>query len=178
MNLYLRLAWLFICHLFQKKKKISLFSEHNIAFRVMPFDVDINLHLTNSRYFAFCDLARTDLLLKSGLLKPLLKQRCLPVVAATEVSFFKAIHPLQKFNIQTQLVGWDKKYWYIEHRFICHGNVYASLTIRGSFLRNKVVVPTEEVLSLGQALKPSPDLPPSIKLWIEVLEEKKRARSR
>jgi len=57
MNLYLRLLLIII-----KIKRLRLCIEpegtSRISFRVWPHDCDLNLHLTNSRYLAFMDLAR------------------------------------------------------------------------------------------------------------------------
>ena len=56
MNLYFRLILVFIKSLFAGKR--NPLEASVVHFRVWPLDCDVNLHLTNSRYFAFADLGK------------------------------------------------------------------------------------------------------------------------
>ena len=38
-----------------------------LNFRVMPTDCDLNMHMTNARYFSFMDLGRVDVMLKTAI---------------------------------------------------------------------------------------------------------------
>ena len=55
--------------------RIGLLDESAVGFRVLPGDLDVNVHLNNGRYLALMDLGRFDLLIRGGLLRP----RSLPV---------------------------------------------------------------------------------------------------
>ena len=57
MNLYFRIILVLIKSFFAKK--ISPLTSSTLSFRALPFDCDINLHLTNARYLSFMDLGRT-----------------------------------------------------------------------------------------------------------------------
>ena len=132
MNLYIRLLCLLVRIWFIKAK--GLFEPSVISFRVMPWDCDINRHLTNARYPAFMDLARTHLMGQVKLLKPMLKRRWLPVLAGSDCSFLRPIKPLQKFEVVTRLLTWDEKYFYVEQRFEVKGKVCMLALTKGLFI--------------------------------------------
>ena len=175
MNLYFRLILVFIKSLFAGKRHPLEASV--VHFRVWPLDCDVNLHLTNSRYFAFADLGRVHLLGQMGVLRPFLKRRWFPVNNATEISFIRPIEPLQKFRIVSRLVTWDDKYWYTEHKFEVAGTLHAVSLARGVIVRQATVVPVNDVIHLlnemtGETVSiPAPPVP--VREWRELLSVKK-----
>jgi hypothetical protein len=46
--------------------RIGLLEESAVGFRVLPGDLDVNVHLNNGRYLALMDLGRFDLLIRAG----------------------------------------------------------------------------------------------------------------
>jgi hypothetical protein len=56
MNLYFRLFYLLLWEIPRNKLRQSILATSGYQFRVLPLDVDINAHLTNSRYLALMDL--------------------------------------------------------------------------------------------------------------------------
>ena len=146
MNLIFRLFWLFITA--SKRKRIGLIDESELTLRVLPTDLDINLHLTNARYLSMMDLGRTELIIQTGVLKKVLAKRWLPVVAVANLKFYKQINPFQRFKLITKIIGWDEKWIYIEQRFEVNENLAAVGVIKGLFRSKSGSVPTEEILRL------------------------------
>ena len=70
MNLYFRLLRILFKCLFASRS--GVLEECRIRYRAWPLDCDINLHMTNARYFALCDLARTYYLGQVGVLVKML----------------------------------------------------------------------------------------------------------
>ena len=66
MNLYLRL-FLLLFRLIGLPRK-GLLEESRVAFRVLPNDCDVNLHMNNGRYLSFMDLGRVHLVAQVGLM--------------------------------------------------------------------------------------------------------------
>ena len=66
MNLWFRLLHLLLCSLFRPKLEAP-FGVSRLQFRVLPNDLDSNLHMTNYRYWNIFDLGRLDLILRMGL---------------------------------------------------------------------------------------------------------------
>ena len=63
MNLYFRLILVLVSGFFSKTRT-SIMDVHAIWFRVLPNDLDSNLHMNNGRYLTIMDLGRTDALLR------------------------------------------------------------------------------------------------------------------
>ncbi len=172
MNLYFRLFLLLFWRI-RHCRKIGFLDSSKISYRVLPSDCDINFHLTNSRYAAFMDLARTYMLAEMGLLKKFLKMKWMPIVNATEFTFIRDIKPFEKFWIESKIVGWDEKYFYIEQRFSTARGLHCIVHIRGLFIHKRHQVPTENVVNASGFDQPRPELPPEVRKWKAFLQLKK-----
>ena len=171
MNLYFRLLLVLLKSKFASK--IGLLDESRLKYRVWPLDCDINLHLTNARYFALCDLSRIYYMGQVGVLFNLIKRRWLPVAQAQEISYFKPINPFQQFEIITRFTHWDDKYWYTEHKFFAADKLCAVLQVRGVFVHGRKVLPFSDVLALvGEEIE-APDKPAMVEHWQRLIESKK-----
>ncbi len=173
MNLYFRL--LFLLFRIPFAKRIGVLDISRIHFRVWPLDCDINLHLTNARYFSLCDLSRIYLLAEVGILFKMLKRKWLPVVQAQEISYFKPINPFQKFEVTTRLSHWDDKYWYIEQKFIAAKKLCAVQQVRGVFVEGKRIVPIPEILALLDEEIEVPEKAVDLAHWQALIEAKRDA---
>lgn len=172
MNLYIRLLLLFF-KVKRNKQTQGVLETVNMDFRVWPWDCDINMHLTNSRYLAMMDIARTWMTERVGLLSAVLKRRWFPIVNATAITYIRDIKPWQTFEIETRLVGWDHKYFYIEQKFVSKKGLHAIAYVRGVFRSKKGIVAIEDMLALVDFEGPAPILPPEVVHWKEMLEQKK-----
>ena len=74
--------------------------------RVWPSDLDVSLHMNNGRYLTHMDLGRLDLLIRSGLLRVVMQDRLTPIVSAALIRFRRELRALQRFDIETRIVGW------------------------------------------------------------------------
>lgn len=119
-----------------------------LHFRVWPTDLDINWHLTNSRYLALMDLGRIELLLRAGIFRRVLSRRWLPVVSIANVRYRRQINPFQPFSLHTRLLGWDEKWFYLEQRFETDSGLAAVGVVKGLFRSPQGNVPTTALLEL------------------------------
>jgi acyl-CoA thioesterase FadM len=171
MNLYVRFLYMLIKWPFISKSQNLKWQQH---FRVWPHDCDINLHLTNARYFSFADLARTYAIMHMGVLGKLVKRGWLPVVNAEEITFIKPIAPLVRFRLETELLYWDEKYFYIQHHYWVKDKLCAKALIRGVFYSKKEgVVPLDKVLALAEIEGEHQKVPKEITTWKDHLKQKK-----
>ncbi|GEK08408.1 thioesterase family protein [Pseudoalteromonas sp. McH1-7] len=173
MNLYFRLLLLFWKIRKNQQHANSILDPIDITYRALPSDCDINMHLTNSRYLAFMDLARTWMTERVGLFAAVMKRRWFPIVNATAITYIRDIKPLQKFTITTKVVGWDHKYFYIEQRFHSSRGLHAIAYVRGVFKRKGGIVTIEEMLEIAGFKGEAPILSPEIMHWKAMLEAKK-----
>lgn len=164
MTLYLRALAMLIMLKFRKpldptEKGVKLF-------RVWLTDIDPNIHLTNSRYFSFMDLARVEFLVRAGLWRLMSSNGWFPVIAAQWIDFYRGLEPLERFQVETELVCWDERFFYISQDFVAGGKVVASGLVCARFLRKSGggVKPQNFVEALGRD-DVSPPMPERIKVW-------------
>jgi len=173
MNLYFRLIWLFLWRI-RHGNRIGFLGTSRINYRVLPLDCDINLHLTNSRYPAFMDLARTYMIAEMGLLKQFLKNKWLPIVNAAEFTYIREIKPFEPFTVASKIVGWDEKYFYIEQRFVTARGLHGIAHVRGVFVCRGKQVPIEQVVAAAGYTEAAPEMPAEVVKWKQFLQLKKQ----
>ncbi|WP_299489811.1 thioesterase family protein [uncultured Shewanella sp.] len=176
MNLYFRLFWL-LAWRSRRCGEIDFLGTSRISYRALPSDCDINFHLTNSRYPAFMDLARTYMLAEMGLLSRFIKLGWMPIVNAVEFTYIRDIKPLAKFEIETKLVGWDEKYFYIEQRFVSNKGLHCIVHVRGVFVCKGKQVPIDSMLKEVGYEQTTPALPAEVLKWKDFLQLKKQNNS-
>ncbi len=171
MNLLIRVLYVFITSFF-KPKIVDVLSPSLLKLCVLPNDLDFNLHMNNGRYLTVMDLGRLDLILRSGLFKIMVQQKSVPILASAKIRYRLSLDPFQTYILQTQILGWDEKWFYIEQRFLMgsgqkQGEVAAIGLVKGCFFdsRNKVTVPSRDVLQSIGYTSGSPALPPHIIDW-------------
>ena len=171
MNLFFRMLFVFIASFF-KPRISSMLDETTLRLRVLPNDLDINMHMNNGRYFTIMDLGRFDLVLRTGLMRMMMREKSVPILGSAKIRFRLPLMPFEPFNLVTRVVGWDDKWAYIEQKFIKvsgdkAGAVAAVAILKGSFYskKTKTTVPTHDLLHLLGHDEPSPPLPEYIVKW-------------
>ena len=167
MNLYFRLILVLIKSIFAPR--IGVLDESRSWYRVWPFDCDINLHLTNARYFALCDLSRIYYMGQVGVLFKMIRRKWLPIAQAQEISYFRPITPFQRFEVLTRFTYWDDKYWYTEHKFFVTGRLCAVAQVRGVFVHGKKVLSMSDVLAMAEEKVEVPGKPVNVDNWQTLL---------
>ena len=164
MNLFFRLI---LVSLFSRfKARISVLGPCETYFRCWPTDLDIQRHMNNGRYFSILDVARVDLISRSGLAKEISKRGWYPVVVAETIRFKKSINPFEKFKVETIVLGWDEKAFIIRQCFIRHDVRIAEAIIRARFLkRSGGLVSPNELLDIAGLNSLSSELEPWVKQW-------------
>jgi acyl-CoA thioesterase FadM len=175
MNLLFRLIIICIGYIFDKRK-LDVFGASELDFRTWPFDLDLNGHMNNGRYLSIMDLGRLDLMVRLGLMKTVLKKKWMPVLSAATIRYRMPLNPFQKFKLQTRVVWWDDKWFYMEQRFIIvnaadqkkNGAVAAIAFVKGSFYdaKARTTVPSSTLVDMmGVADADIPTQPAYIKSW-------------
>lgn len=169
MSILLRTLMMILAAFF--RQRLDIFGVSRLAFRVMPDDLDFNIHMNNARYLAIMDIGRSDLILRTGMWRVLLRNHWQPVLAASLIRFRRSLKPFQRFTLTTQLIGWDEKWLYIEHR-IESGEVLASQSVvRAAFVGKDGVVPAAQLADALGHSGASPALP----IWIAPWRDAERA---
>jgi YbgC/YbaW family acyl-CoA thioester hydrolase len=116
MNLYFRLI-LVILKALRRDTITPVLLKNSIGVRMMPNDLDINMHVNNGRYLTLCDLARVDFFVRSGIAALMLKHKWSPIIAEHTMTYLRPIKVFTKIDIHMEITHFDEKYFYCSHHF-------------------------------------------------------------
>lgn len=120
-----------------------------VSMRVMPTDLDFLWHVNNGVYFSFMDFGRWDMIFRNGVFDVATKNGWYSVVAGETIKFKKSLELWDKFQIETQIMGYDDKYFFIQQKFLRSGELMATGLVKVRFLKRKGgTVSTQEVRDL------------------------------
>ena len=170
MNLWLRLAWLMMTVTGRQRLPVP-FGVSRLNFRVWPNDLDTSLHMNNGRYWALMDLGRTDLMLRAGLWRVIVRRRWVPVITHGAIRFRRELRLFQRVRLETRLVTWSETRFVIEHRMMTNGTSLAasSLVQGGLYDRGlKAFVPVSDLFEMMSVSTAAPPLTPEIDAFLRV----------
>ena len=172
MNLYFRL--LLLCLRLAGQKKRSMLEPSILPFRVLPHDCDVNMHLNNSRYLAFMDLGRLAVLGQAKVIGKMLSLRFFPVIHAVNITYIRECKPFSRIKLKTQLLGWDRKYWYMEQKFYdSTGQCCSVALVKGVFIQRGKLVSADTLMEQLDLALTSPTLPDTVHHWQSLQNAKK-----
>lgn len=138
--------------IFLKKRFLSKaqFGETTVVtMRVVPTDLDFLWHVNNGVYFSFMDFGRWDMIFRNGVFDLSMKKGWYSVVAGETIKFKKSLELWDKFQIETKIMGFDEKYFFIQQKFLCKGDLMATGLVKVRFLKRRGgTVGTQEVIDL------------------------------
>ena len=165
MNLWLRMLWLWLAG--RSRSPVGVLGPCRTPFRVSLFDLDIFRHMNNGRYFTIMDLARVDMMSRSGLLTKLNAAGFFPVVTAETMFFRKSLNWRQSFAIETEVLWWDEKSLVLSQRFLLGTEEVATAVVRARFLRRSGgSVPVSEIIALSGEAVALPSTPVWLPGWL------------
>lgn len=165
MNLWLRLIAVLVRAL--RAPPMPADGVSRLPFRVVPGDLDANGHVNNGRYLTIMDLGRLDLTVRTGLHRAVLRHRWRPVVASLLVRFRRELKLGQRFQLETRVLAWDERHFFLEHRMVRDGDVAAVAVIKAVFRGpGGLVKPGDVAAAMGLDGAPPP-LPEGIARWLE-----------
>lgn len=151
--------------------RTGLLEPSRVHLRVMPGEIDFNLHMNNGRYFSAADIGRLDWGLRSNLWRSAFLHGWRAVAGDSNARFLRSLQPFQAYQLETRLLGWNDKWFFCEHRFLREEQVYAIVAVRYLFLSSRGKVPTSKVLEKAGHGGVSPRLPDWALRWHETQEE-------
>jgi acyl-CoA thioesterase FadM len=144
-------------------------------FITLPTDQDILRHMNNGVYLSIMDIARFDMLHRTGIWAIFQAKGWYPVVVSETISFRKSLTLGQRFTVESRILGFDEKAVYVEQRFVrpvadadAGGavEVYARGFIRGRFLkRTGGVVTIDELIDAVGAVPDDLTVPSWLLDW-------------
>ena len=113
--------FLWICRPSARPKHASqdkFFATHVHRARVGLRDLDLMVHMNNSRYLREADFARHGLLVESGIWEKAWKGKTPLVTGAQTIRYRRELSPFQKYEVHTKVVGWDERAIFLEQLFV------------------------------------------------------------
>ncbi len=179
MTLWLRLIRLVLTLPFQTK--VTPMQGVARRHRVLATDIDLNFHMTNSRYASFADLARISLMVRTGLLRAAFVNGWRPMLLASKTRFRRELKPFRKFRVETRLRWWNETSAFFEMRFVTHGRdgeeILAAISLERAALysrRERRFVAVSELLTAMGLTPTDPPAPTSEILAFAQAEEEMR----
>jgi acyl-CoA thioesterase FadM len=139
--------------------RVDLLATTRIHLRVWPNDLDLNIHVNNGRYLMLADIGRMHWFVRTGVLGVARQQKAFPLIGDAIAKFRQDLKVFQTFEIHTRLLGWDRKWGFIEHRFVRKDRVIGVVAIRGVFKGQDGPVDPGVFLAGLAHTAPSPELP-------------------
>ena len=170
MNLILRtlLVTLRALWALARGRTLEPFGVSVIPFHVWVNDLDVNLHMNNGRYLTIMDLGRFDFILRAGVWKAMRRGGWMALIGAATIRYKRSLAPFQRYRLETRVLGWDDKWFYIEQRFVRGDELCAIGVVRGLFRGREGNVPTGDVLRAAGHAVASPPLGPVTAAWAEL----------
>ncbi len=142
-----------------------------VACRVLPWDIDYNLHLNNSRYLSYMDYARIRLLARLGLLRNFFSRQHTGLVGSVDVTYRRSLNFGVRFTIHSRIGCWDDKWFYMEQVFRGPQGLATHAWVKTLFRGPEGNIAPQAVAdSLAPGLV-SPPLPPRLLEWNRSIRE-------
>jgi len=170
MNLYLRLLLVWLRNIAEPKRHLS--HSTGSRFRVLPHDLDAFGHMNNGRYLQIMDVARAEWMLQTRIAGAIRKNRLTPILVGGLIRYRHSLRLLQVYRVHTRLLGWDQRWFYLEHSFRDNRDRCVAVGVTRVGLRNhNEWMPSEEVMNIVEPDALSPALPGHIRRWIDLEED-------
>ncbi len=150
MSLFFRM--LYVLLLSRRRERLPVVGARSVLrLRVLPNDLDVNLHMNNGRFLTICDLNRVDLFIRTGLARLMMREGWRPIIAEHTMTYRKPLRPFQRYEAVMEVVRADERAFHMTHTFLVDGRVAAEGTSVG-VVRGKggVIAPDEVLRRLGE----------------------------
>ncbi|HVK99517.1 MAG TPA: acyl-CoA thioesterase [Dongiaceae bacterium] len=141
-------------------------------YRVMPWDIDANLHMNNVKYLKYLERGRVEHMIHTPWLQAMFSRGFKALIANTEISYVKELKPFQYFKVETRISGWDDKYVYMEQVFTYKRTVFTAAVIRMAMVNSRTgkrVAPSQALREAFPALE-SPSIPASARALNQLVQ--------
>jgi acyl-CoA thioesterase FadM len=165
-----RFIWVLISAPFSQP--LPLLEVSKLRMRVLPNDLDFNLHMNNARCLAISDLGLVHFVLRMGLGKMLLAKGWRPLFGGRLVRHRFGLRAFERFVVATRLICWDDKWFYFDQRMETNRGVAIIVLTKGLIYDRggaRTIGPSELLDTLG-LLTQSPEMPREVRQWLSTEE--------
>ena len=157
--MFFRRIWVLLVATLSSKRG-ELNRPYILKYRVWLTDQDMFMHMTNSRYLSFSDLARLNLLIRTGLSKALHENDWRLEICGQTRTLTRMLKAPQAFEMSCEIAGWTDTHIAFNHKFQRRGSTHAAVNtlMRVANSAGETVSPQHLIDAVNWA-STSPDLP-------------------
>ena len=126
--------------------------------RVLPNDLDVQMHMNNGRFLSIMDLGRLDLIVRLGFWKVARQRGWYPIVGSVKFDYRRPLTVFQKFDMTTRIVGWDERWVFVEQEFHSGGKLCAHAMFKTMIRSKDGLVTPQDVMGATGHIFPMPEL--------------------
>lgn len=165
MNLYIRLLWTLLRS--WRLPKISMGDTLERQLRVLPNDLDVNLHMNNGRYMTLVDLLLIEYFVRIGYAKVLFSQGWRPMSGGAIITYRRGLQPFQRYTLRFSLVASAEIWNYMRFEFVAKGKVCAVGYMKGAAVSKHGLVNNQQSFDLLGLPPPLAKVPLAVQQWID-----------
>nr|CCA16213.1 conserved hypothetical protein [Albugo laibachii Nc14] len=147
----------------------NVFDSDSFSSWVALTSIDRNGHFTNSRYLRELGFARLQFWKRNGMWDIIKANGGNLIVSSQSIRYRRELGFGQTYTIQTRLLGWDSKAFYLEHRFVRHSTkvdfVHAIVLVKNAVIGN--VSPQTAICLLLKCDLDSPSFRADLAAWVQ-----------
>jgi acyl-CoA thioesterase FadM len=118
------------------------------SMRVLPTDLDVQMHMNNGRFLSIMDLGRVDLMVRLGFWGIARQRGWYPLVGSVKTDYRRPLTVFQKFDMTTQIVGWDDRWVFVEQQLLSDGKLCARAMFKTMIRCKEGLVTPQEVMGV------------------------------
>ena len=154
-----------------KLPPLAVLGTDEVTARVLPWDLDINLHLNNGRYLNYMDYARIRLLGRLGLINNFFSRKYTGLVGSIDVTYRRSLDFNVRFTITSRIVAWDDKWFYMEQIFRGPQGLATHALVKQLFRGPEGNLAPQTIVDRLQPGLPSPPLSGRLREWNAAIRE-------
>ena len=146
---------------------LAALEAHVSHHRCWPHDLDVFMEMSNGRILSILDIGRTGLAQRVGLIDALKDNGWGMTMAGNSVRYRKRIRPFVKFRTVSRAVGWDDKFFYLEHSIWIGEECAVQALFRSAITDADGIVSPDKVFAYVGYDGTPPEKPAWVQAWIE-----------
>lgn len=138
MNLYFRLILTLLRCLWLPA--ISPGDTLTVRRRVLPTDLDINVHMNSSRYQSVAELSMLEFFVRTGLMREMMRRGWRPMAGSIITTFRHQLRPFQRYELRFRWVCCDERFNFMAWEYISDSRVCAAGYLKGGVVSKEGIV--------------------------------------
>jgi acyl-CoA thioesterase FadM len=171
-NSFVRVPLLALRQRLRPLTQLDILAPDVLTMRVLPTDIDFNLHMNNSRYLTRMDYARIHLIAATGMMDLAVARRWSPLIGSVFITYRRSLSVFAPYTLTSRNLCWDDKWVYTEQVFTFAGGLAAVAWVKGLFRNETGNIPPQTVVDELQPGLVSPPMSPALTEWNELTKGK------